>query len=105
MAFVICCVLRTDRMRRRMSIKLGMCRCCGPLREEPLLELPDYRVKLVAQLVVQNFLLPNLREQAAMGVIYETVQLILELAALFNRNVIQIGLGAGKNNQNLLLYR
>src|SRR5258708_349076 len=58
MALVICCRLRTDRMRRRMSIRLGM---LGggrlQLGNETLLEVFDGLRQFGAQRVVKVFLL------------------------------------------------
>ena len=55
MALVICCVFLTERMRRRMSIRLGMCRlplASGSATKRALNSSID-GLHLAAQLVVQ----------------------------------------------------
>src|SRR5436305_88752 len=54
MALVICCVFFTERIRRRISIRLGMCRYRLQLRQEAGLEFFDERDDLAAQLVIQR---------------------------------------------------
>src|SRR5690348_13564674 len=68
MALVICCVFLTERMRRRISIRLGMCRYRRHLRHEARLELLDQRGHLAAQFVVQRLLLGDPFEHRTMGV-------------------------------------
>src|ERR1700754_4763610 len=52
MALVICCVFLTERMRRRMSIKLGI----AVFRDEAGLELLQHRLDFAAQCIVQRLL-------------------------------------------------
>src|SRR5690242_18899795 len=102
MAFVICCVFLTLRIRRRMSIRLGM-GARRHLRYEPALELLDHALQPGAKLVVKVLLRPDLVEQRAVRVVHEAVQLGFELAALLYRQVVQVSVGAGENDQDLLL--
>src|SRR5579864_2270867 len=85
MALVICCVFFTDRMRRRMSIRLGMRGYRGLVRHEPRLELYNRGLHFVAEGVVQSLLVPNLVEDVAVRVLDEAIQLFFELAALLHR--------------------
>src|ERR1700716_3728824 len=71
MAFVICCVFFTDRIRRRMSIKLGMvympsghCGLIGVVADELLFQFRDDVFHLGLQIVVQDLLLANPLEQS-----------------------------------------
>src|SRR6266567_2939137 len=82
MALVICCVFLTERMRRRISIRLGM-RSRWKLRHEPRLEFVEHRYHLLAQVVVQHFLGGYLVPQRAVSVVHEAVQLRFKLAAQF----------------------
>ena len=62
MALVICCVFLTERMRRRMSIRLGIgyASLADCSASEPLLELLSERVfDLRLQRVVDDFLLAD----------------------------------------------
>src|SRR5439155_13810764 len=65
MALVICCVFLTERMRRRISIKLGIGFCRWVLREEPRLELFDDRLYLGGKISVQSLLGADFVEQRA----------------------------------------
>src|SRR5437588_3000191 len=106
MALVICCVFLTERMRRRMSIKLGMCwyrrlprwflrllrrrlrRCRLPrglLGYKPGLEFLDDGSHFLAQRVIQNLFGPDLIPNAAMGIVDKSVQFLFELAAPLDR--------------------
>src|SRR5579863_9678407 len=82
MAFVICCVLRTERMRRRMSIRLGIgSRGRLLVGDKSRLELLDRVLQLVAQRVIERFLFADLRPDGWVGVIDECVKILFELAA------------------------
>src|SRR5215469_4619120 len=104
MALVICCVFLTERMRRRISIRLGMCGC-RLLRLEARLELLDCGFQLSAQLVIQHFLGADLVPDAAMRVVHETVELFLEPAALLYREIVEVALGAGEDDHDLFFNR
>src|SRR5215831_8047174 len=86
MALVICCVFLTDRMRRRMSIRLGM-RALGSagaaLPYEAALELLDRGLHLAAQGIVERLLLPDLLPDVRVCIVDKPVQLLFEPAALF----------------------
>src|SRR5579864_8595792 len=84
MALVICCVFLTERMRRRISMRLGM-GGCRHLRDEALLEFLNDAVHFAAQLVVQILLLADLLQQRAVRVVDIAVELGLEPAALLDR--------------------
>src|ERR1039458_5222987 len=72
MALVICCVFLTERMRRRMSIRLGMRRFRGFLiGHEPRLEFFHRSLEFAAQLIVQRLLGANFVPQSAVGVFDE----------------------------------
>src|SRR5262249_23280292 len=104
MALVICWVFFTDRMRRRISIRLGM----GggrQLRYEPGLELLDGRSQLGAQRVVQRLLGPDIFEDRTMRVVHQAVKLLLKLPADFHWQIVQIPLRAGEDNYYLLFQR
>src|ERR1035437_4985632 len=87
MALVICCVFLTERMRRRISIKLGMRLCRCVLRHEASLELFDNGLDLGGEIRIQNFLGADLVEHAAVRVVHEAIQLGFELAADFDRKI------------------
>src|SRR6478672_7544112 len=84
MALVICCVFLTERMRRRMSMRLGM-GGRGHLRYEARFELFDELGDAAAQVVVQRLLGGDVRQNLAVRVLREPVQLRLELAADLHR--------------------
>src|SRR5574341_580720 len=121
MALVICCVLRTERMRRRISMRLGMSVESWPpiaerslirgdflpFRQEALLELGEHRLELVAELalVVKRFLGGDLPQHFRTSVLQVSVQLRLEGAALLHRQVVQETVGAGEDDDNLFLDR
>src|SRR5579871_2579029 len=104
MALVICCVFRTERMRRRISIRLGM-RGGRLLGYEALFEFLQHCMDFSAQGIVEDLLFYNLGHQRAMGVIHEPVHLLFELTDLFDRKIIQVTLRAGEDDEDLLLYR
>src|SRR5579862_5627344 len=104
MALVICWVLRTERMRRRISIRLGMRGGRGLLGDEAVFEFLDYRADLGAERIVERFLFENLGQQRAVRVVHKTIHLLFELAHLLHWQIVEKALRAGKDNQNLLLY-
>src|SRR5277367_1552797 len=84
MALVICCVFFTERMRRRISIKLGMRGYRLLLRYEAGFELFDGVGELRLQGVVESFLIADLFEDGGMRALNEAVKFLFELAALFD---------------------
>src|SRR5579871_2661231 len=102
MALVICCVLRTERMRRRMSIRLGMRFNGRMFGDETFLEFFDDGGDLAAQGVVEGFLFHNLGQQGAVRVVDEAVELFFELTHLFNRKIVQVALCTGEDDEDLL---
>src|SRR5262245_34770272 len=105
MALVICCVFLTERIRRRMSIRLGMCGYGWLFRREPALELLEDGGQLVSQFVVKRFLFANLGQRGAMRIVHEPVQFLLEFAAPLYGQIIQVGVGAGEDDEDLLFDR
>ena len=82
MALVICCVFLTERMRRRISIRLGIGFCRWVLRQEARLELFDDRLYLGASDPSSSaFLVRISSSTGAVRVVHEAVQLGFELAA------------------------
>src|SRR5579859_7338830 len=105
-ALVICCVLRTDRMRRRMSIRLGIGRRgLLLLGKEARLELLDRVLQLRAQRVVESLLLANLRPDSGMRVVDEHVEILLEFAAALYRQVVQESACTGVHSYHLFFDR
>src|SRR5580765_7414103 len=94
MALVICCVFLTERMRRRISIKLGIGFCRWVLRQEARLELFDNSLYLGGQIRVQGFFCTNLVEQGAVRVVQKAVQFGFELAADADFEIVQVPLGS-----------
>src|SRR3979490_1065049 len=87
MALVICWVFLTERMRRRMSIRLGMAgapRAPGSLQvcDEAGLEFLDPGDHLGSQRIVQRLLGADLFPQRAVGIVHELIETFFELAAL-----------------------
>src|SRR5579859_6555866 len=105
MALVICCVLRTDRMRRRMSIKLGM-DCYGLLflGGKALFELLDGVLQVGTQRFIERFLFPKLRPDRRVGVVDKGVKALFELAAAFHRQVVQVSARTGEDDGYLSLH-
>src|SRR4029077_3397994 len=90
MAFVICCVLRTERMRRRMSIRLGIgSRGLLLLCDKSRLELLDRVLQLAAQRVIEGLLFPDLRPNRWMGIIDKCVKILLEPAAPLHGQIVK----------------
>src|ERR1043165_7707124 len=80
MALVICWVFLTERIRRRMSIRLGM-GGLWHLRDEAGLELFDQLAHRPRQMGVDRLLRSNIRQHLSMRILGEPVQLRLELPA------------------------
>src|SRR5581483_11616359 len=104
-ARVICWVFLTERMRRRMSIRLGMCRVLGLLGDEARFEIRNGVLKPRAQIIVERLLVADLVTDLAVGVVHEPVQLLLELAALVDRQIVQKRLRAGEDDDDLPFER
>src|SRR5690349_8726663 len=104
MALVICWVFFTERIRRRMSIRLGMSGF-RQVRDEAGLELFDQLHHPAAQLVVQDFLRGNVGKHLPVGILSEPVQFRFELAADFDWEIVEVALGAREDDQDLLLER
>src|SRR5436305_8279232 len=82
MALVICCVFLTERMRRRISIRLGM-RCFRVLlRHKALFEFGYGGRDVGAQRVIQSLFDADLFPHGWMRVVHEAVEFLFELAAL-----------------------
>ena len=108
MALVICCVFLTERMRRRMSIRLGM-------RLMPSAACSAMKRSLNSFSTLVD-LAPSARRRCAffsriccrmpgMRVLDEAVQLRFERAALFDRQIVEEAVGAGEDDQDLLFDR
>src|SRR3990167_5774171 len=122
-ALVICCVLRTERMRRRMSIKLAIylvpvldtepvarwlpgsgCRC--PLFAlETLLEFGEHFCEIMLQGVIQLFFLHYLFPQRWMTVLNVTIQLGLEAPDVVDRDIVDETVGSCVDRKHLLDHR
>src|SRR5262249_5643433 len=106
MALVICCVFLTERMRRRISIRLGICLYRrGHIADETDLELLDRAPHLGFQFLIQRLLGPDLLEDARVRALHECVQALFELAALLHWNIVQEALRTGVDNHDLLFQR
>src|SRR5579864_3243334 len=73
MALVICCVFLTERIRRRMSIRLGMRRYRGLLGDEAGFKLHDHGDHFRPQCVVQSLLGPDFFKDAGVRILDEAV--------------------------------
>src|ERR1700735_4799703 len=82
MALVICCVFFTERMRRRISIKLGM-RGYRLFRFKAGFELLNSTGELGLQSVVERLLGADIFEDAGVRALKKTIELFFELAAAF----------------------
>src|SRR5271168_4266889 len=72
-----------------------------PVRHELLLRLLDYIGQLRLQGVIENFLLHDRAQQAALGCIDVFIKLFLEVADLIYWKVIEESSSTGKDDQNL----
>ncbi len=90
MALVICCVFFTERMRRRMSIKLGMRGYRLVVRHEAGLEFLDRRRSSWPFSASSSAFFSRISSKmVGMRVFDEAVQLLFELAALLHRQIVQ----------------
>src|SRR5271166_2548878 len=104
MALVICWVLRTERMRRRMSIRLGIeGRGLLLLGSKSRLELLDGALQLAAQRVIERLLFADLRPNGRMGVIDERVKILFKSAALFHGQIVE-KTGCSREDDGHLLF-
>src|SRR5579872_299936 len=101
MALVICCVFLTERILRRMSMRLGMSGL-GQFRDEAGLEFGDRVFQARAQAVVERLLIADLIANVAVRVVDEPVQFLFELPALFHRQIVEERLRSGENDDDLL---
>src|SRR5580700_1763725 len=83
MALVICCVFLTERMRRRISIKLGM-RGYRLILYKASLELLDRSAEFGAQAIVESLLGADVFENRRVRALHKAIELGFELAALFD---------------------
>src|SRR5580700_6870154 len=88
MALVICCVFFTERMRRRISIRLGM-RGYRLFRCKAGFKLLNRIVEFAAQAVVEGLLGADLFEDGGMRAVNETVELFFELTAAFDWQIVE----------------
>src|SRR3982750_15967 len=98
MALVICCVLLTDRIRRRMSIRLGI-ELFLQFGRKPVLELSQGLFQIIPERVVKNLLFANGRQRWRVGVIHETIQLFFEAADMLHWKIVEIAARTGEYNQ------
>src|ERR1700760_184965 len=115
MALVICRVLRTLRIRRRMSkrfaivllqsLRLNFCRCRLPLAYKTLLKFLERFLHVRLDAVINRLLLHNRRKQLRIHGLNVFIQLFREGANIFHFKIVQIAVGAGKNNHDLLAER
>src|SRR5512134_1293662 len=94
MAFVICCVDLTLRMRRRMSMRAGITRfpslrLARGLGLEHARELLDRALQAVAQLALQVLLLGEVLHEARVPRVQEGVELALETAAVGDADAVE----------------
>src|SRR5207302_10052920 len=82
MALVICCEFLTERMRRRISIRLGICLYRRLGLRKPFLELLHSRLDLRLQVSIQHLFGPDVFEDGGVNVIDEFVLLFLETAPI-----------------------
>src|SRR5258708_32774350 len=80
MALVICCVFLTERMRRRISIKLGIGFCRGVLRHEAGLELFDNGLHLGRAVRVEPFVVADSIQHGLARIFPDAGELSFEVA-------------------------
>ena len=109
MALVICCVFLTERIRRRRSIRFGMLARGGSLlvaHQERGFEFAEGGFERGLQIVVDLRFLAKLIEDAAVALgLQVIVETLLEGAALRDRQVVEIAVGTGVDDRNLLFDR
>src|ERR1700683_1728429 len=89
MALVICCVFFTERMRRRISIKLGMHGYRLLIRYKAGFEFFNGIAEFGAQTIVESFLGADLFEDGGVRALNEPVEFLFELAALFDGKIVE----------------
>src|SRR5262245_21188167 len=103
MAFVNCCVFLTDRIRRRMSRRLGMSGRPTSLSFELFLCFFQRRRELTLNIVVECFLLANPCQKARLAGVEESIEGLLKGSTLGNLQFIQKTVSAGVDDRHLLL--
>src|SRR5438477_10183166 len=103
MALVICCVLRTDLMRRRISIRLGI----GGggffvFGGKSRLEFLQSVLQFPAQAVVEHLLFADLVPNCRMRIIDECVKILFEFSAALDREIVKVTAGGRENDGDLL---
>src|SRR5687767_9615327 len=104
MAFVICCVDFTARMRRRRSSSDGMRLRRFP-RGELLAKLLESGVDLPLHLIVDLLLLFDAVKQSRVAQLERAVQLGLVRADVANRHLVEVPVCARIDNEHLFLDR
>src|SRR4051812_12305896 len=109
-AFVICCVDLTARIRRRRSISDGIVLSPGPLRDRGLLrsckpaaEFLQRRFDLRLQVVVDRLLLGDAAEHVRVARLKIAIEVVFVPAHVLDRYVIEETLGRGIDDGHLLL--
>ncbi len=102
MALVICCVLLTDRIRRRMSMRLGI-ELFLQFGRKPVLDLSQGLFQIGLDRVVKNLLFADGCHRRRVGVLHKAIQLFLEAADLLHRKIVQIAARTREHDQDLLL--
>ncbi len=112
MALVICCVFLTERIRRRMSIRLGIAdyrpACPAPAAADEVNRcLNSVSMFLISALRASSmaFFSRIVLEDSGVRVLDEAVQLGFKPAHLLHRNVVQKAVGSGEDDQHLLFKR
>src|SRR4051794_37487127 len=103
MALVICCVDLTARTRRRMSMREGTRLRHLGRRGERLAEFLEGRVQLALQRIVERLFLGELRHHRRAAGIEVAIQLDLVDAELLDRDRVEIPVGRGVDDRDLLL--
>src|SRR5206468_429718 len=97
MAFVSCWVFFTDRMRRRISKRLGMLRGLPLAGLELLLRFLDHGDQLCLDVVVDRLLVLKFLQKSRVAGVDKAVERRLERAALIDSDVIEEAVGTGIN--------
>src|SRR3954469_4870679 len=103
MALVICCVDLTARTRRRMSMREGTRLRHLGRRGERLAEFLEGRVQLALQRIVERLFLGELRHHRRAAGVEVAIQLDLVDAELLDRDRVEIPVGRGVDDRDLLL--
>src|SRR2546425_6792658 len=110
MAFVICCVLLTLRIRRRMSMRAGISPRKGQWSGGPGdaledgAELRERGLDAVGQLSLDVLLLHDPLEEGGVAGLQEGVQLLLVAPAFGDRDLVQVAVGGGEDDGDLLFH-